>query len=124
MTVADGGEGTLQEIVGSPSVQRWFRSAGLSSASEAERADAVDLLAALCEFTGKGPDDLVGGCLRTTTSGDRTISAKGRRRAEETIERFVESRGLTGHRAVVTANKLRGFLIHNGIFMQGPASIG
>lgn len=124
MTVADCSGGTFQGIVESPSVQRWLRSAGLSSASEAERADTIDLLRALCEFTGKGPDDLVGECLRTTKSGDRTISAKGRRRAEETIERFVESRCLTGHRAVVTANKLRGFLIHNGIFMQGPASIG
>ncbi|HEY4928671.1 MAG TPA: hypothetical protein VIH95_05930 [Acidimicrobiales bacterium] len=95
-----------------------------STEPEAEHAALVDLLGGLCEFAGKGPDALVTECLRTTKSGDRAISAKGRRWAEDTIEAFVATKGFTGHQAVVTANALRGFLIHNGIFMQGPASIG
>jgi len=122
--VADGSGGTHQELEESPSVQRWLQSPGLSSAPEAEHAALVDLLGGLCEFAGKGPDALVTECLRTTKSGDRAISAKGRRWAEDTIEAFVATKGFTGHQAVVTANALRGFLIHNGIFMQGPASIG
>lgn len=123
MTPAPGGAPTPEQLVTSPAVLRWLRGAGYDSAPEAQRAEALDLLAGLCSFAARGPDDLVAGCLRTTKAGDRTISAKGRREAEVTIERFVESRGLAGHQAIVVSNRLRGFLIHNGIFMQGRASI-
>lgn len=122
MTEADAG-GTRAELEEAASVRRWLESSGPSSASQAERAAMLDLLAGLCAYTGKGPDVLVDECLRTTKTGDRAISAKGRRLAEESIEGYVAGKGLAGHQAVVAANTLRGFLIHNGIFMQGPASI-
>lgn len=122
MTASAAGPWTHEKLAGSPAVLRWLQATGYGSAPAAERAEALDLLAALCSFAGAGPEDLVAGCLRTTKAGERTISAKGRREAEATIERFVESRGLTGHAAIVTSNRLRGFLIHNGIFLQGRAS--
>jgi hypothetical protein len=108
----------------SPAVRRWLRSAGYDSAPAAERTAVVDLLGGLCAFAGKDPDGLVASCLRTNQAGDRLISSKGRRLAEETIEGYVRGLGLEGHGAISAANRLRGFLIHNGIFMQGPASIG
>ncbi len=123
MTVPAGTGGARPQLDGFASVRRWLDSPGLSSAPACERAGLLDLLVGLCEFTGKEPDALVAECLRTTTSGDTAISAKGRRRAEENIEGYVGSLGLAGHEALVAANRLRGFLIHNGIFMQGPASI-
>lgn len=118
----DPAPGAAERLSASRAVARWLESAGYGAAPAAERDEAVDLLAGLCAFTGTGPDELVEGCLRTTKDGDRTISVKGRRTAEEAIESYVASRGLEGHRAIVAANMLRGFLIHNGIFMQGPAS--
>jgi hypothetical protein len=42
---------------------------------------------------------------------------------QEAIESFIAQRGETGHAAVAAGNTLRSFLIHNGVFMQGRASI-
>lgn len=122
MTTGQDGSAGQDRLAPSPAVQRWLRSAGYDQAPAAERAELLELLAGLCDFTGRQPDDLVASCLRTTKAGDRTISAKGRREAEEAIEQFVAGLGLAGHPAIVAANRLRGFLIHNGIFMQGAAS--
>lgn len=124
MTAGEDGSVGQGQLTASPSVRRWLDGAGYDQAPPAERAELLELLAGLCDVTGLQPDALVASCLRTTKAGDRTISAKGRREAEEAIERFVASRGLTGHPAIVAANRLRGFLIHNGIFMQGAASTG
>jgi hypothetical protein len=40
------------------------------------------------------------------------------------IEEFVASTGRVERDAVVAGNTLRGFLIHNGVFIQGPVWTG
>jgi hypothetical protein len=42
---------------------------------------------------------------------------------DETIESYVAERGLTGRDAIVVGNRIRGFLVHNGVFIQGRAAI-
>ena len=42
---------------------------------------------------------------------------------ERSIESFTAERGLQGHGAIVAGNRIRGFLVHNGVFIQGKASI-
>ncbi len=61
------------------------------------------------------------GLLRTTKAGDTAISSKRREAMNTVIDEFVEKRGLTGKDAIVTGNTIRGFLVHNGIFIQGRA---
>ena len=73
-----------------------------------------------CRYEDTSPDDLVAGCLRTTKHGDTAISAKGRNAIQTAIDEFIASTGRTGRDAVVAGNALRGFLIHNGVFIQGP----
>jgi hypothetical protein len=104
----------------SPAVQRWFASARYDEDPAEEQQARLSLLARFCERQGQTPDGLVAGCLRTTKSGDTAISAKGRNAIQEAIDEFVTSVGLTGREAVINGNMLRGFLIHNGVFIQGP----
>ena len=66
------------------------------------------------------PEELVASCLRQTAAGT-AISSKGRLRMQETIERYVAERGLAGREAIVVGNRVRGFLVHNGVFIQGRA---
>lgn len=113
---ADGG------LVGAPTVRRWLEARGAAVGSPEETAAALALLGRFSAFVGIGPDEIVARCLRTTREGARAISAAGRRWADEAIEAFVASEGLSGHEAVATGNRLRSFLIHNGIFLQGRAS--
>jgi hypothetical protein len=111
--------GTAQ-LAGSPAVRRWFESAGYEADPADEQEARLALLAGFCAQQAKSPDELVAGCLRTTKVGDTAISAKGRNAMQAAIEDFVASTGRAGREAVVAGNLLRGFLIHNGIFIQGP----
>ncbi len=83
----------------------------------------LQLLSRFCAAERATPDELVARCLRSTTSGDTAISAAGRRAADQAIAAFAAAEGRSGREAVVVGNRLRSFLIHNGIFLQGPASI-
>ena len=105
---------------GSSAVRRWFTSAGYDDDPPEEQDARLALLAGFCRHAGKSPDELVAGCLRTTKTGDTAISAKGRTAIQTAIEEFVAATGRTGREAVVAGNALRGFLIHNGVFIQGP----
>lgn len=105
----------------SPAVQRWLAQTG--GGTPAERAHALEMLERFCAHEGASPDELVARCLRSTKSGGTAISAAGRRGIDQEIRAFVAAEGLVGHQAIVLGNQLRGFLIHNGIFLQGPASI-
>ena len=85
----------------------------------------LSVLADFCEQTGKSPDELVGGCfLRRKATGDLFISAKARQRMNEAIAEFVAKMGWSGRDAVANANVVRGFLIHNGVLIQGGAWTG
>ncbi len=100
-------------------VRRWFASARYDSAEEQQ--PRLQLLTDFCRHTGKSPDELVQGVLRTTKTGDMAISAKRREAMDASIDEFVEKAGLSGKEAVVTGNTIRSFLVHNGIFIQGRA---
>lgn len=108
-----------------PRVTRWLTSAGYDAPGrEDERGRLVAKLQAFCEYAGKTPEELVQSCLRTKkATGATAISAKGRTAIQDVIEGFVAAQGLSGHDAIVVGNQIRSFLIHNGIFMQGRASI-
>lgn len=102
-------------------VQRWLEKAGYLHSPAAEQDQLVTDLAEFCSYTRKTPDELVAGCLRTTRAGT-AISTKGRRRMQETIDAYVAGRGLAGRDAIVAGNRIRGFLVHNGVFIQGRAA--
>jgi hypothetical protein len=104
-------------------VQRWLDKAGYASSGGPERDTLLGDLGGFCAFTGMAPEQLVDSCLRQTPAGT-AISSKGRRRMQETIERYVAERGLSGREAIVVGNRVRGFLVHNGVFIQGRAAIG
>ncbi|MCL4448344.1 MAG: hypothetical protein M1483_05365 [Actinobacteria bacterium] len=106
-----------------PSVKKWFESANHDSDTQDEQKRLLDMIANFCESLDQTPDELIESCLRTTKDGDTAISAKGRKNVQQAIDDWVTSQGLSGHQAIVTANTLRSFLIHNGVFIQGPASI-
>jgi hypothetical protein len=102
-------------------VQRWLSAAGYAD-RPADRAGVLDSLRGFCEFTGRTPAELVAACLRPTAQGT-AISAKGRREMQEAIDEYVRQRGLLGRDANVVGNHVRGFLVHNGVFIQGRVSI-
>ena len=111
------------DLENNPEVQRWFKGAGYQTAPEGERRQLVAELQAFCTFAEMAPSELIKSCLRTTKDGHTAISTKGRRAMQESIEAFVAGRGLAGHSAIVAGNRIRGFLVHNGVFIQGKASI-
>ncbi len=112
--------GELADFAAAASVQHWLERSG--DGDGARLAD-IAMLQRFCGSIGTNPDDLVAQCLRSTRSGDTAISAAGRRRTDQAITAFVAAEGATGRDAIVLGNKLRAFLIHNGIFMQGSAAI-
>lgn len=109
-----------EEMAATEAVQRWMDK---TSATDPARDTRPMEIADFCNFTGNGPDELVKSCMLTTKDGLQKISIKGRRAMQESIEAFVAERGLSRHEAIVLGNRLRSFLIHNGVFIQGPASI-
>jgi len=113
--------GSGAELMRSAAVQRWLAHTGYET--EAGRRRCLELLGGFCADTGQAPKELVASCFRTTKDGDRKISIKGRRAMQEAIESFIAKREESGHAAVAAGNVLRSFLIHNGVFMQGRASI-
>lgn len=105
---------TTSELRDSPVVQRWLQKAG-------DQDRLLEDLDDFCRYTDSTPEQLVASCLRHTDAGT-AISTKGRRRMDETIESYVAERGLTGRDAIVVGNRIRGFLVHNGVFIQGRAA--
>ena len=112
----------LTAFAAAPSVRRWLERSG-DGAGPSARVGDLEMLQRFCASIDAGPDELIAQCLRSTKSGSTAISAAGRRKTDQAITDFVASEGFTGRDAIVLANKLRSFLIHNGIFLQGAASI-
>jgi hypothetical protein len=104
-----------------PEVRRWISAARYAD-RPADLSDVLDSLRGFCEFTGRTPTELVEACLRPTAQG-MAISGKGRRDMQAAIDDYVRQRGLSGREANVIGNHVRGFLVHNGVFLQGRASI-
>ncbi|MGC8463704.1 MAG: hypothetical protein ACP5P9_08565 [Acidimicrobiales bacterium] len=112
----------LAALAASPAVRRWLERDGKTEGGTAHEGE-LRLLARFCASLGTTPDELVAQCLRATKSGNTAISTAGRRRTDEAIAAFAAAEGAEGREAIVLGNTLRGFLIHNGIFMQGSAAI-
>jgi hypothetical protein len=109
-----------EEILAEESVRRWLAELGLDDPRRVAERDAyASSLARFCAATGSRPDELVASCLRETGSGDLAISARGRRAMDARIDAYVEAEGLVGRDAIVAGNRLRSFLIHNGVYLQG-----
>jgi hypothetical protein len=103
-------------------VQRWLDKSGHGQAPAAEQERLLDDLAGFCVYAESTPEELVASCLRQTAAGT-AISTKGRRLMQQRIESYVNERGLSGREAIVVGNRVRGFLVHNGVFIQGRAAI-
>lgn len=115
----------LPAIRESPAVKHWFDSARHHEDPAELQEALLVVLADFCSFTGKTPEELVAGCfLRKKATGDKFVSAKARLAMNATIAEFVEARGWTDRESVVNANRIRGFLIHNGVMIQGGAWTG
>ena len=68
----------------------------------------------------KQPDELVAFCvLRKKATGERFLSVKRREAINGWLDEFTGEQGWTGKQAVVNANVVRSFLIHNGVLIQG-----
>ncbi len=111
---------TISAIRAAGSVRRWFASAGHDRHAPTVQQHYLRILDDFCAHRETTPDDLVAFCyLRRRASGERFVSVKRRATVNEWLEEFVQEQGWTGKEAVVNANVVRGFLIHNGILIQG-----
>jgi hypothetical protein len=102
-------------------LERWATSSGLADAPREEREHRRLLVLGFCDHLSKTPAELVAGCLRTTKAGATAVSSPARARVNAQIIDYVAQTGLTGKDAVTAGNVIRSFLIHNGVFIQGPA---
>jgi hypothetical protein len=109
------------DLAQDPAVRRWFESAKFDDDPAEVQTHKLALLADFCDHTGQQPGELVAGLLRTTKDGHTAIAAKKRIAMNNAIDEFVEKCGFTGKDAVINGNVIRGFLVHNGIFIQGRA---
>lgn len=114
-----------KEILSFTTVQRWFKSAGHDTDPPEMQERLLGILAEFSEQCGRSPDELVAVCfLRRKATGDVFISVKSRQAMNRAIEEFVARKGWSGRDAVVGGNVVRGFLIHNGVLIQGGAWTG
>jgi hypothetical protein len=113
------------DIRESPAVKHWFASARHDEDEPELQEALLAVVADFCGYTGKSPEELVAGCfLRKKATGDKFVSAKARLAMNASIAEYVAARGFQGREAVVNANRIRGFLIHNGVMIQGGAWTG
>lgn len=102
------------------SVGQWAASAGHDADPAEIRAERLRILAAFCDKVDKKPDELVAFCiLRKKETGERFLSVKRRETINGWLREFTAEQGWTGKQAVVNANVIRSFLIHNGVLIQG-----
>jgi hypothetical protein len=103
------------------SVKQWAASAGHHHDPPEVREQKLRILAAFCAKVDKEPDELVAFCvLRKKETGERFLSVKRRETINGWLEEFAAEQGWAGKQAVVNANVVRSFLIHNGVLIQGP----
>jgi len=105
-------------------VARWLLSAGFDREPRDEQLAQVTLLATFCSWRGSTPAELVQSCLTAATDdGQFEINIKGRRAMNRAIDEFSGTLGLPRHQAIAAGNVIRGFLVHNGVLIQGVPSI-
>jgi hypothetical protein len=102
------------------SVKQWAAGAGFDHDPAEVREGKLRILADFCTKVGKQPDELVAFCiLRKKATGERFLSVKRREAINGWLDEFTGEQGWTGKQAVVNANVVRSFLIHNGVLIQG-----
>ena len=112
---------TSQDIESQASVKQWVAGSVLGQDPTKVREQKLGILADYCDKVGRSPDELVAFCvLRKKATGERFLSFKRREAVNNWLDEFVADQGWTGKQAVVNANVVRSFLIHNGVFIQGP----
>jgi hypothetical protein len=111
---------TSRGIESQASVKQWAAGAGFDHAPAEVREDKLAILTGFCTKVGKQPDELVAFCiLRKKATGERFLSVKRREAINGWLDEFTDEQGWTGKQAVVNANVVRSFLIHNGVLIQG-----
>jgi hypothetical protein len=112
---------TSQDIESQASVKQWLAGSVLAQDSAEIRKQKLAILVGFCDKVGKSPGELVAFCiLRKKATGERFLSVKRRQAINDWLDEFAAEQGWTGKQAVVNANVVRSFLIHNGVFIQGP----
>jgi hypothetical protein len=102
-------------------VRTWFAGARHGELPEADQQHYLETLHGFLAGVGKDPDEIVAFCfLRKKATGERFLSQRRRVEVNAMIEAWVQRNGWTGKDAVRMANVIRGFLIHNGVPIQGP----
>jgi hypothetical protein len=118
-TMPDGSRSRI-DIRSFATVGEWLTRSGHDSQPAELQTHYLEVLANFVDHDGKDPDELVAYCfLRKRDSGLRFVSNKRRVAMNESIDAFVAAQGWVGREAVVNANVIRSFLIHNGVFIQG-----
>jgi hypothetical protein len=111
---------TSQDLESQASVRQWVAGSVLGQDSAEIREQKLRILDDFCARVGKSPDDLVAFCiLRKKATGERFLSVKRREAINVWLDEFAEEQGWSGKQAVVNANVVRSFLIHNGVLIQG-----
>ena len=112
---------SVAELQQQENVRAWFEGAHHDELPEADQQRYLEALEGFLVGIGKGPDELVAFCfLRKKDTGERFLSQKRRVTVNDMIEAWVQKNGWTDKDAVRMANIIRGFLIHNGVLIQGP----
>jgi hypothetical protein len=114
-------EAMKADLQGYETVRTWYD--GLRRQSNVDpNADGsrIETLRLFCEFVGKDPDVIIHECLRETADQVK-ISLKGRRLYAAKIAEFEQRAGGDPAQRARIGSTLRGFLIHNGIFLQAPS---
>lgn len=112
----------IAELKKDPSIARWLASAGLTDEDEREIDGHVEVVGQYCDHAGVTPQELVEKCLRPFNSEDpdeREISLKGRGEVNTSIDRWSDQLSGTRFMRLSAGNMVRGFLVHNGILIQG-----
>ena len=110
---------TTHDIESHASVKQWA-GVGLHHDPTEVREQKLRILAYFCAKVEKEPDALVAFCiLRKKATGERFLSVKRREAINGWLDEFAGEQGWTGKQAVVNANVVRSFLIHNGVLIQG-----
>lgn len=111
---------TSQGIESQASVKQWMAGSALAQDPAEVRGQKLRILADFCAKVDKSPDELVAFCiLRKKATGERFLSVKRREAINGWLDEFTAEQGWTGKQAVVNANVVRSFLIHNGVLIQG-----
>jgi len=106
-----------QDISQYETVRQWARGLAEQWGEDIDMRPRQEALVAFVSFVDKDPDTIIAECTREVESGKR-IRIKARREYSAKIEEFQATVEGDARKQSKTANYVRSFFIHNGIFMQ------